>query len=224
MDNIQKNLIYLQRHGMTWENVYDVVKIMKDTVTLHDGRVLSKLDLCLLLCPASVYAMEFITILLNKAETCVINNVVYTASSLFVWLINTNQIRFDSEACRRLVKIIDKHHSQLFLAVIKNKIYSVKDIILHGLEESQHDNYYIDTAVPFLMMRLAMLMHESETVTFQGKFHFTRLSLLLHVLNYRVIDGCDTVVEQATQLILQYLPSGSRLVETDEKEYVILPN
>lgn len=218
MDTLQACLAKVQRRGMEWECVSSIVRNMQETVTFHDGQVMSKKDLCLLFCPRQFGAMLYLTDILAKNETCEISGVVYSATSLLVHLIDTGRLDFDANACERLVKIITKNHTDLFLIPIKGRIYSCKDIILHGLDIA-HQIKISDHAVPFLMMRLSMLMHESEKVSLNGGVPHTRTDLLLSVLNYPNYALNDDVAEQARQLLLQFLPPNARLEKSDK--YII---
>lgn len=220
MDTVQVCLAKVQRQGMDWENVRHVVEYMHETVTLHDVRVMTKKDLYVACSPASVRAMVYLaTNLLDKDETCEITGVAYTASSLIVWLINTDQSPFNALMCTHLIKIIDTYHTPQFSAVIRGTSHSLKDLVLHGLSQS----FIPPMLAPFLMMRLAMLMDTSETIHINRR-SFTRTDLLLHVINDKNSPhGSLGGFNKAMQLILESLPEGAKLKKSDtNKKYIIV--
>lgn len=204
MDKIQSYLFNIQRNGLVWDTVCRLVEVMGHSVTLHDGRVCTKMDLCVPFFAEIPDARAHLARFMEENDRCEVDGIYYNRLSLYISFLELNPACLDSHYALWLLEIMDKVQ-HIRPVVICKKTYTRKDIALRGL----HSGYFTQVERAQLKIFLASFLHDDQEVVDIGRFtrvpdKHTKISLFLSVLNDR--DVPYNVRQTAFSMLSACLP------------------
>lgn len=226
MDDLSQCLTDIDLKGVSWDTVACVIKHMKETVTLHDGRILNEKELTLLCCPTSGWAKRHLAFILDKGETCVISGIEYDSITLYVhWLEEDWRLGWRAHDYYKILKLMEKHYPDTQyihpVKINKNRSYLYKDLAVCGLRDSFANGSAKGISRRFFMVRLAMCMEKDETIAVTLRSTYTRLTLLLEAFNCNPTVRDMELYDLNKKLLDECIPSDMCLERNADNKYTL---
>lgn len=202
MDVIQSFLLLVHNGNPMLEGSLKVMACQSwETVTLLDGRVMTRKQLYEMLSPRSNTATSLLIQSMKKDEKCVIEGIWHTKLRLLLWHLDRDM--FDYFWCCELVKLVDEYP-----VVVQQKLFaSKKELVLYGLCSLQSTRMY-DQSTPELEFHLATCMSINEEIEID-RHKITPRYLLQSIINNE--DASFDMIDQCKLLLSRHLLPGETI-------------
>lgn len=208
MDAIQSFLLLIHNGNPIDEGLFKVFVCQSwKTVTLLDGRIMTRKQIYEMLSPRSNTATSLLLQSMKKDERCVIEGIWHTKLRLLLWHLERDT--FDHFWCRELVELVDEYP----VVVRQTQFNSKKELVLHGLCSLQA-TCIEDQSTLELEFHLATCMSTNEEIEID-RHVVTPRSLLLSIINNEYAS--NDVMDKSKLLLSKHLLPGE-VIDKDKAQ------